>query len=122
MATRLKRCGATSYHLTAMSEDLKHAKAMLDLMETHVKNNEIKLLRLGLGMDRVVEVSDRTEKKLNAMIDDVATLRTRVSHLREDIDDLMEREMSTGRVYRISGMVVGAAIAVATAVVTLIKF
>lgn len=105
-----------------MSEDIKHAKAMLDLMETHVKNNEIKLLRLGLGMDRVVEVSDRTEKKLNAMIDDVATLRTRVAHLREDIDELMEREMSTGRVYRISGMVVGAALAVATSVVALIKF
>ena len=105
-----------------MSEEIKHAKAMLDLMETHVKNNEIKLLRLGLGMDKVVEVSDRTEKKLNAMVDDVATLRTRVAHLREDIDDLMEREMSTGHVYRISAMVVGAALAVATAVVALIKY
>ena len=105
-----------------MKEDLKHAKAMLDLMETHVKNNEIKLLRLGMGMDKVVESSERTEKKLNEMVDDVATLRTRVAHLREDIDDLMEREMSDGRVYRLSGMVVGAAIAVATAVLALIKY
>ena len=104
-----------------MKEDLKHAKAMLDLMETHVKNNEIKLLRLGMGMDKVVESSERTEKKLNEMVDDVATLRTRVAHLREDIDDLMAREMNDGRVYRISGMVVGAAIAVATAVLALIK-
>lgn len=105
-----------------MKEDLKHAKAMLDLMETHVKNNEIKLLRLGMGMDKVVESSERTEKKLNEMVDDVATLRTRVAHLREDIDDLMDREMSDGRVYRLSGMVVGAAIAVATAVLALIKY
>jgi hypothetical protein len=104
-----------------MKEDLKHAKAMLDLMETHVKNNEIKLLRLGMGMDKVVESSERTEKKLNEMVDDVATLRTRVAHLREDIDDLMDREMNDGRVYKISGMVVGAAIAVATAVLALIK-
>ena len=104
-----------------MKEDLKHAKAMLDLMETHVKNNEIKLLRLGMGMDKVVESSERTEKKLNEMVDDVATLRTRVAHLREDIDDLMDREMNDGRVYRISGMVVGGAIAVATAVLALIK-
>ena len=105
-----------------MKEDLKHAKAMLDLMETHVKNNEIKLLRLGMGMDKVVESSERTEKKLNEMVDDVATLRTRVAHLREDIDDLMEREMNDGKVYKISGMVVGAAIAVATAVLALIKY
>lgn len=104
-----------------MKEDLRHAKAMLDLMETHVKNNEIKLLRLGMGMDKVVESSERTEKKLNEMVDDVATLRTRVAHLREDIDDLMDREMNDGRVYKISGMVVGAAIAVATAVLALIK-
>ena len=104
-----------------MSEDLKHARALVDLMETHVKNNEIKLLRLGMGMDKVVESSERTEKKLNEMVDDVATLRTRVAHLREDIDDLMDREMNDGRVYRISGMVVGAAIAVATAVLALIK-
>ena len=104
-----------------MKEDLKHAKAMLDLMETHVKNNEIKLLRLGMGMDKVVESSERTEKKLNEMVDDVATLRTRVAHLREDIDDLMEREMNDGKVYKISGMVVGAALAVATAVLALIK-
>ena len=105
-----------------MKEDLKHAKAMLDLMETHVKNNEIKLLRLGMGMDKVVESSERTEKKLNEMVDDVATLRTRVAHLREAIDDLMDREMNDGKVYKISGMVVGAAIAVATAVLALIKY
>lgn len=99
-----------------MKEDLKHAKAMLDLMEEHVKNNEIKLLRLGMGMDRVVDVSERTENKLNEMVDDVATLRTRIAHIREDVDDLLSREMNHGHVYRISGIVVGGAIAVASAV------
>lgn len=100
---------------------LSDSERVLALMEDHIRNNEMKLIRLHMGVDKVLESSERAEKKLNEMVDDVATLRTRVAHLREDIDELASREMTDGRVFTIAGAVVGAAIAVATAVLALIR-
>lgn len=97
------------------------SERVLALMEDHVRNNEMKLIRLHMGVDKVLESSERAEKKLNEMVDDVATLRTRVAHLREDIDELASNKMSDGRVFTIAGTVVGAAIAVASAVLALIR-
>lgn len=93
-------------------------KDILEIMETHVRNNEAKLLRLSFGIDRVVESSERTESVVSEMVDDVATLRTKAAHMEDDIDEL-KREMNTidkGTIYRISGAVVGAAISVAITV------
>ena len=102
-------------------EGISDGERVLRLMEDHIRNNEMKLIRLHMGVEKVLETSERAEKKMNEMVDDVATLRTRVAHLREDIDELASREMTDGRVFKISGMVVGAAIAVATAVLALIR-
>jgi hypothetical protein len=100
--------------------DLTDSERILRLMEEHVRNNEMKLLRIHVGMERVVDVSERTEAKLSEMVDDVATLRTRVAHLRDDVDELSKHRIGHGTMYRIAGTVVGSAIGVATAVLTLI--
>ena len=106
-----------------MSDERAHltdAQRVLALMEDHVRNNEMKLLRLHMGMEKVVDASERTEAKLSEMVDDVATLRTRVAHLRDDVDEIQKQRIGRGTVYQIAGTVVGAAIGVATAVMTLI--
>lgn len=103
-----------------MNDALNESERVLRLMEDHVRNNEMKLIRLHIGMEKVVDASERTEAKLSEMVDDVATLRTRVAHLRDDIDEMQENRIGNGTVYRISGTVVAAAMAVATLVRTLI--
>lgn len=97
-------------------------KKILEIMETHVRNNEIKLLRLHLGMEKVIDTSERTEAIVSEMVDDVATLRTKVAHLEDDIEELKnEPMMTTGKVYGIAGVVVGAAITVALAVLEVLR-
>jgi len=94
---------------------------LFSLMEDHVRNNEMKLLRLHMGMERVVDTSERTEDKLNEMVDDVATLRTRVAHLKDDVEELKSDQLGHGQVYRAAAYVVAAAIAVATFVSQMLK-
>jgi len=89
------------------------AQKTLELMEEHVRNNEYKLLRLHMGVEKVVEISERTEAVVHEMVDDVATLRTKVAHLEDDIEDVKRDQLSTGRVFSIAGMVVGAAVSIA---------
>ena len=96
-------------------------KKVLDIMEEHVRNNEYKLLRLHMGVEKVVEISERTESVVQEMVDDVATLRTKVAHLEDDIDDVKTMQISVGHVFRIAGMVVGAAISIAFTVFQILQ-
>ena len=89
------------------------AQKTLELMEEHVRNNEYKLLRLHMGVEKVVEISERTNSVVQEMVDDVATLRTKVAHLEDDIEEVKKSHMSVCHVFRISGMVVGAAVSIA---------
>ena len=89
------------------------AQKTLELMEEHVRNNEYKLLRLHMGVEKVVEISERTNSVVQEMVDDVATLRTKVAHLEDDIEEVKNSQMSVGHVFRIAGMVVGAAVSIA---------
>ncbi len=93
--------------------DKTDSQKTLELMEEHVRNNEYKLLRLHMGVEKVVEISERTEAVVHEMVDDVATLRTKVAHLEDDIDEVKKSQMSVGHVFRIAGMVVGAAVSIA---------
>jgi len=81
-------------------------------MEEHVRNNEYKLLRLHMGVEKVVEISERTEAVVHEMVDDVATLRTKVAHLEDDIEDVKKDQVSVGHVFRIAGLVVGATVSI----------
>lgn len=101
--------------------DERTSEKIVSLMEDHVRNNEMKLLRLHMGMERVVETSERTEDKLNEMVDDVATLRTRVAHLRDDVEELKTERIGHGQIYRAAAVVVGAAITIATFVNQMLK-
>ena len=96
-------------------------KKVLDIMEEHVRNNEYKLLRLHMGVEKVVEISERTESVVQEMVEDVATLRTKVAHLEDDIDDVKKMQISVGHVFRIAGMVVGAAISIAFTVFQILQ-
>jgi septal ring factor EnvC (AmiA/AmiB activator) len=102
-------------------EHLTDAQRVLALMEDHVRNNEMKLLRLHMGMEKVVDASERTEAKLSEMVDDVATLRTRVAHIRDDVDEIQKTRIGRGTVYMIAGTVVGAALTVAAFAISLFK-
>jgi len=88
------------------------AQKTLSIMEEHVRNNEYKLLRLHMGVEKVVEISERTNTVVQEMVDDVATLRTKVAHLEDDIDDVRKEQISVGHVFRIAGMVVGATVSI----------
>lgn len=88
------------------------AQKTLAIMEEHVRNNEYKLLRLHMGVEKVVEISERTNTVVQEMVDDVATLRTKVAHLEDDIDDVRKEQISVGHVFRIAGMVVGATVSI----------
>ena len=96
-------------------------KKILEIMEEHVRNNEYKLLRLHMGVEKVVEISERTENVVQEMVDDVATLRTKVAHLEDDIDEVKKGQVSVGHVFRIAGMVVGAAISIAFTVFQILQ-
>lgn len=86
-----------------------------------MRNNEYKLLRLHMGVEKVVEISERTNNVVNEMVDDVATLRTKVAHLEDDIEDVKREQISTGRVFSIAGMVVGAAVSIAFTVWQIVR-
>ena len=97
------------------------AQKTLAIMEEHVRNNEYKLLRLHMGVEKVVEISERTNNVVNEMVDDVATLRTKVAHLEDDIEDVKREQISTGRVFSIAVMVVGAAVSIAFTVWQIVR-
>jgi len=88
------------------------SQKLLSIMEEHVRNNEYKLLRLHMGVEKVVEISERTEAVVHEMVDDVATLRTKVAHLEDDIEDVKKDQVSVGHVFRIAGLVVGATVSI----------
>jgi len=102
-------------------KDKTDGEKILSLMEEHVRNNEYKLLRLHMGVEKVVEISERTEAVVHEMVDDVATLRTKVAHLEDDIEDVKRDQISTGRVFSIAGMVVGAAVSIAFTVYEILR-
>lgn len=102
-------------------EHMTEGQRVLALMEDHVRNNEMKLLRLHMGMEKVVDASERTEAKLSEMVDDVATLRTKVAHLQDEVEEIQKTRLGRGSIYWISASVVGAAMAVAVFVLELLR-
>lgn len=85
-------------------------------VQSHIRSTETKLLR----MENNQHVMNQTLERMCDIFDDVVATRTRVAQLRDDIDEIKRKQLTKVDVYVASATVIGGALAVASAVITLL--